>query len=48
MGELDFSLWSCKLMVQERYVCIEPGYVSEFKTLKPEERFIGQQVLSTF
>jgi len=33
---------------QERYVCIEPGYVSEFKTLKPEERFIGQQVLSTF
>ena len=35
-------------MVKERYICIEPGYVSEFKTLKPEERFIGQQVLSTF
>jgi glucose-6-phosphate 1-epimerase len=37
-----------ELTVQEKYICIEPGYVREFKTLKPEERFIGQQVLSVF
>jgi glucose-6-phosphate 1-epimerase len=30
---------------QERYVCIEPGYVREFKSLKPGEEFLGQQVL---
>jgi glucose-6-phosphate 1-epimerase len=30
---------------QERYVCIEPGYVREFKTLKPGEEFLGQQVM---
>jgi len=32
----------------EKYICIEPGYVREFKTLAPGERFIGQQVLSVF
>lgn len=31
---------------QERYVCIEPGYVREFKSLKPGEEFIGQQIIS--
>jgi len=32
--------------VQNRYVCVEPGYVSEFKTLKPREQFIGQQSIT--
>ncbi|WRT63744.1 uncharacterized protein IL334_000667 [Kwoniella shivajii] len=30
----------------ERYVCIEPGYVREFKTLAPGEEFIGQQIIT--
>jgi len=30
---------------QNRYVCIEPGYVREFKSLKPGEEFLGQQVM---
>jgi len=29
-----------------RYVCVEPGHVSDFKTLKPGEKWIGQQVLT--
>lgn len=32
----------------DRYVCIEPGYVREFKSLKPGEEFLGQQVLKVF
>lgn len=44
--------WPClqrpRSSEQERYICIEPGYVSEFKSLKPEERWIGQQVLTVF
>lgn len=31
---------------QNHYVCIEPGYVKDFKTLQPGEEWIGQQVLS--
>lgn len=31
---------------QNRYVCIEPGFVSEFKSIKPGEQFIGQQTIS--
>ncbi|KAK4688875.1 glucose-6-phosphate 1-epimerase, partial [Tremellales sp. Uapishka_1] len=30
----------------KRFVCVEPGYVSEFKTLKPGEEFLGQQILT--
>jgi len=30
----------------ERYVCVEPGYVKNFKVLKPGEEWIGQQVLT--
>lgn len=30
----------------DRYVCIEPGYVKEFKTLQPGEEWIGQQVIT--
>lgn len=30
--------------LQNKYICIEPGYVREFKTLKPGEEFLGQQV----
>ncbi|KAK8845511.1 hypothetical protein IAR55_006226 [Kwoniella newhampshirensis] len=30
----------------ERYVCIEPGYVREFKTLPAGEEFIGAQVIT--
>ncbi|WWC66656.1 uncharacterized protein I206_100560 [Kwoniella pini CBS 10737] len=30
----------------EKYVCIEPGYVREFKSLAPGEEFLGQQVLT--
>jgi hypothetical protein len=33
------------VIVQDRYVCIEPGYVKQFKTLAPGEEWIGQQVL---
>ncbi len=40
MAELAISQF-----VQERYVCIEPGYVKEFKTLQPGEQWTGQQVL---
>ncbi|WVR03520.1 hypothetical protein IAU60_000512 [Kwoniella sp. DSM 27419] len=29
----------------EKYVCIEPGYVREFKSLAPGEEFLAQQVL---
>ncbi|KAJ9106895.1 hypothetical protein QFC20_003903 [Naganishia adeliensis] len=29
----------------DRYVCIEPGYVKNWKTLAPGEEWIGQQVL---
>lgn len=36
----------CALLLQNHYVCIEPGYVKEFKTLQPGEEWIGQQVLS--
>ena len=32
----------------DKYVCIEPGYVREFKSIKPKEEFIGQQVLKAF
>jgi glucose-6-phosphate 1-epimerase len=31
---------------QNHYVCVEPGHVSDFKTLKPGEKWIGQQVLT--
>ena len=31
---------------QERYICIEPGYVSEYKSLAPGEEFLGQQVVT--
>ncbi|WWD22464.1 hypothetical protein CI109_106957 [Kwoniella shandongensis] len=30
----------------EKYVCIEPGYVREFKTLPAGEEFIGAQVIT--
>ncbi|KAH8120468.1 galactose mutarotase-like protein [Phellopilus nigrolimitatus] len=30
----------------ERYVCLEPGYVSEFKQIQPGESWIGGQVLT--
>ncbi|CAD6571696.1 MAG: hypothetical protein TREMPRED_000351 [Tremellales sp. Tagirdzhanova-0007] len=39
MADMEAGGW-------ERYVCIEPGYVREFKTLKPGEEFLGQQILS--
>ncbi|ORX34740.1 galactose mutarotase-like domain-containing protein [Kockovaella imperatae] len=32
----------------ERYICIEPGFVREFKYLQPGEEFLGQQVLTIF
>jgi hypothetical protein len=35
-----------ELTRQDRYVCVEPGYVHEFKTLKPGEEFLAQQVIS--
>jgi glucose-6-phosphate 1-epimerase len=31
---------------QDRYICIEPGFVREFKSLKPGEEFLGQQVIT--
>lgn len=40
--------WQSSLLhadIQNHYVCLEPGYVSEFKTLKPGEEFIGHQAL---
>lgn len=30
----------------ERYICVEPGYVHEFKKLAAGEEFIGQQVIT--
>ncbi|WWC85893.1 uncharacterized protein L201_000760 [Kwoniella dendrophila CBS 6074] len=30
----------------EKYVCVEPGYVREFKSLQPGEEFIGQQIIT--
>ncbi|WVQ80330.1 hypothetical protein IAT38_002435 [Cryptococcus sp. DSM 104549] len=30
----------------EKYVCIEPGYVREFKTLAPGEEFVGHQTIT--
>ncbi|RSH81518.1 hypothetical protein EHS25_006875 [Saitozyma podzolica] len=30
----------------DRYICIEPGFVREFKSLKPGEEFLGQQVIT--
>ncbi|KAK6905329.1 glucose-6-phosphate 1-epimerase [Kwoniella mangroviensis CBS 10435] len=30
----------------EKYICIEPGYAREFKSLAPGEEFIGQQVIT--
>ncbi|WVF66137.1 hypothetical protein IAT40_000877 [Kwoniella sp. CBS 6097] len=30
----------------EKYVCIEPGYVKDFKSLAPGEEFLAQQVIS--
>jgi len=29
-----------------KYICIEPGYVHDFKVLKPGEEFLAQQVIS--
>lgn len=31
---------------REKYVCVEPGYVTEFKPLNPGETWIGGQTLS--
>ena len=31
---------------RERYLCVEPGYVSGFKTIQPGESWIGGQVLT--
>jgi glucose-6-phosphate 1-epimerase len=31
---------------QNRYVCIEPGYVRDFKVIAPGEEFVGQQVIT--
>ncbi|KAI5123750.1 hypothetical protein M0805_000342 [Coniferiporia weirii] len=30
----------------ERYICVEPGYVAEFKTIQPGETWIGGQVIT--
>ncbi|EIW68037.1 hypothetical protein TREMEDRAFT_69533 [Tremella mesenterica DSM 1558] len=30
----------------DRYICVEPGYVREFKILAPGEEFLGQQILT--
>ena len=31
---------------RERYVCVEPGYVAEFKSIQPGETWIGGQTLT--
>jgi len=30
----------------EKYICIEPGYVREFKSIGPGEEFLGQQIIT--
>jgi len=30
----------------EKYICIEPGYVREFKSIQPGQEFVGQQVIT--
>jgi hypothetical protein len=42
MSSSHFRLF---LFLQDKYVCIEPGYVKNWKTLAPGEEWIGQQVL---
>lgn len=39
MADMEEGGWN-------RYICVEPGFVSEWKTIKPGEQFIGQQVLT--
>ena len=34
------------MTMQDKYICIEPGYVRDFKVLKPGEEFLGQQVIT--
>ncbi|THH05559.1 hypothetical protein EW145_g4700 [Phellinidium pouzarii] len=39
IGDMEEGGW-------ERYVCIEPGYVSAFKTIQPGETWIGGQLIT--
>ncbi|ORY22621.1 galactose mutarotase-like domain-containing protein [Naematelia encephala] len=39
MADMEENGW-------DRYICIEPGYVREFKSIKAGEEFLGQQVLT--
>lgn len=39
MGDMEDGGW-------DHFVCVEPGFVSEWKEIKPEEQWIGQQVLT--
>lgn len=41
IGDMEDGGW-------ERFLCVEPGYVSEFKTIQPGETWIGGQVLTPY
>ena len=35
-----------KPLSREKFVCVEPGYVAEFKTIPPGETWIGGQIIT--
>lgn len=39
IGDMEDGGWN-------RYVCVEPGFVSEFKSLEPGQKFLGQETIT--